>query len=130
MEEALTAFIGEAAAVVALVGVRITWGERAQGAPLGAIVLHRISGVPEYADDGESGLIQSRIQADCLGETKSAATAIARALKAAVSGKSFERGGIEFQTIDIEDERSDFGLGVAKERIHRTIVDLLIWHSP
>jgi len=56
-----------ASAIAEFVGNRITWATRPQASAFPAIVLQVIDGVPVYADEGETGLTATRVQADCWG---------------------------------------------------------------
>jgi hypothetical protein len=73
MEEAIIAKLLADSGVAGLTGARVFPGSRPQGSALPAAVLNRISGGPLYADDGEVGLVQARIQIDCWAATYSAA---------------------------------------------------------
>lgn len=131
MEEALTDFLLADAGVAAAIGAELHWSGRPQGSPLPAIVLRVISGAPEYHDHGQANLEENRVQAECLALTIGEAKAAARAFRAAFDdNNSFQRLGIDFQAVDIEDAR-DAGLAPAQggETVHSVQVDLLIWHS-
>lgn len=128
MEPALTAQLLAATGLTAVVGQRITWGRRDQGGALPAIVLHRVDGGRDYHMAGASGLVESRVQADCWGATKKTASQAAAALEAAVSGARFNRAGIRFDLIMIADERSDT-FDEAGSALFRTSLDLIIHHA-
>lgn len=86
MEELLLTQLLGSTGLTTLVGDRIAWGSREQAAPLPAVTLNKISGGPLYSDEGEVGLDDVRVQVDCWAGTVTAATAISRAVRAAISG--------------------------------------------
>ena len=95
---------------------------------LPAVVLTRISGGPLYADDGEVGLEQARIQVDCWAETYAAAKLLARAVAACLSAFEGTVGATVFQFIelDIEQDLREGG-GNAAAYPFRTALDFLVW---
>lgn len=134
MEEALTNLLLADTGVTALVGNRVTWLARGQASALPAIVLSRVTGLPDYTMAGPSGLVMSRVQVDCWGLSYAAAKTAARAVKAALSGLGGEHGGITFGGMFVEGERDDFDSGSnvqtgAAERYYRTSLDFIIWHG-
>lgn len=129
MEEAIRALLLANSGVSGLVFGRVHWVNRPQGSVLPAIVLHRISGQPDVHYVGESGLVQTRVQADCYGRTYASSVAVARALQAAVGGYSGTVSGVRFSPITIDSIRSDYESSEPDE-IYLTGVDLLIWHGP
>lgn len=124
MEEALRALLKADSGLITLTSTRIDWGARTQGAGSPAVVLHRISGVRGQHMQGPDGLIESRVQVDCLGATYALAKETARAVIAVLNG---HRGGV-FQRIFVESERDDHDLS-PPDPLYRTRLDLLIWHS-
>lgn len=84
MEEALRAALLADAGVAALVGTRAYWRERAQTSPTPAIVLHNITGRPDYTMEGRSGLTSYLVQVNCVGDTTDDALALRRAVEAVV----------------------------------------------
>jgi hypothetical protein len=128
MEEALIARLLGIAAVSGMVGTRVYPGSRPQGSALPAVVLNRISGGPLYADDGEVGLEQARIQIDCWAATYSAAKKLARAVTASLSAFEGTVGETTFQLIelDIEQDLREGG-GDAADYPFRTSLDFLVW---
>jgi hypothetical protein len=128
MEEALIAKLLATAGITAAVGQRVTWKRRGQGKPLPAIVLHRIDGGRDYHHGGPSGLIESRVQVDCWGDTYLSAKNAARAVEAALSGARFDQDGIRFDAILIVDERDDTSDENGKP-LYRTSLDLMVHHA-
>jgi hypothetical protein len=128
MEEALIARLLADSAVSGIAGTRVFPGSRAQGSALPAIVLNRISGAPLYADDGEVGLEQARIQIDCWGETYGAAKLLARAVTASLSAFEGTVGMTTFQFIELDLEQDlREGGGDAADHPFRTSLDFLVW---
>lgn len=130
MEEALIAYLLADSGVAAIADDRVFPGRRPQGAGLPNVILQRISGAPEYADDGEAGLAGPRFQIDCWAETYTDAKLLARAVTARISAFAGTMGAIEVQHIELEDER-DFPLdaGDPVARPFRTGLDFLVWHT-
>lgn len=127
MEAALMAKLLASAGITALVSTRINWSRRPQGSALPCIVLHRIDGTPDVHHGGASGLVQSRVQVDCLGASYGAAKAIARAVETAVTAQTFTQGAIRFDVILVADERdSTFD---ETTPIFRTSLDLLVFSA-
>ena len=105
MEEALIARLLGIAAVGGMVGTRVYPGSRPQGSALPAVVLNRISGGPLYADDGEVGLEQARIQVDCWAASYAGAKLLARAVTASLSAFEGTVGETTFQLIELDIEQ-------------------------
>lgn len=131
MEEALRALLAGTAAITNLTGTRIYWGRRSQStSALPAIVLERVSGRRDYHMTDASGLVETRVQADCFGETYAQAKTAARALMDAVNAYSGTVSSTVFQRISIEGERDYDGKeSNAARHLFVTSIDLLIWHS-
>lgn len=129
MEQTLVTYLLAATGLTGLVGTRIWWTERPQkDRALPAIVLHRITGIRSYSFQGASGLVQSRVQFDCLADTPDDAMAVRDAVVVLLSGAHFADTGTEAQGCFLEDERHDFEKEGA-ERFHRVSLDFLIWHT-
>jgi uncharacterized protein DUF3168 len=128
MEEAIIAKLLADGGVSGIVGARVFPGSRPQGSALPALVLNRISGGPEYADDGEVGLEQARIQIDCWAATYAGAKLLARAAAAALSAFEGTVGATTFQWIELDIERDlREGGGDATDYPFRTALDFLVW---
>jgi hypothetical protein len=129
MEEALIAKLLATPGVAGLAGTRVYPGSRPQGSPLPALVFSLIDGMPLYADDGEVGLAQSRVQIDCWADSYADAKTLARSVKAALSGFVGMSGGVDFPTIFIDAERDlREGGSNAAEYLFRTSIDFIVWH--
>jgi hypothetical protein len=128
MEEALANYLLGASGITDLVVDRITCGTLPQGEAVPAIVLNKIDGLPEYSDEGEAGLSSARIQIDSYADTYAAAKSVARAVKALLSGASFEQDRIKFDTF-IEDEQDSFEEATGPDRRFRVRLDITAWHS-
>ena len=132
MEPALIAKLLATAGVTALSGTRINWSRRPQGETIPAgkssLVLHRIDGEPDYHLQAPSGLVASRVQADCWAHSYGAAKALARAIETALSGQAFVQGAIRFDVILIVDER-DSTFDEAPDTLFRTSLDLMVHHA-
>lgn len=129
MEEALPKYLLASSGLTALIGQRIDWAARPQASALPALVLHMISGAPEYDDDGEVGLFTARIQFDCWGATYLAAKNVARQVKARLSGKAFVQDGIEFQAAFFENEQDSRESAAGAEELYRVRLDCILWHK-
>lgn len=127
MEEALTTLLAGVAS-----GRRywVTAPEGTDPAAGAYVVLNRISGVRDYHMDGASGVVTSRVQADCYGANYATAKATARAVTSAVSGYRGASGGITIHGIFIDAERdlpgSDQG---AVSQLFRVSLDLMVHHD-
>jgi hypothetical protein len=126
MEEALIAVLLADAPLVALVEDRINWDVIPQGNVKPTVVMHLVTGTPDYHMTGPSGLVPSRVQVDCRGVTKAAALAVARAVESRLSGFSGTQGNIVFQGIFKEDARSGFE-GEGADKVFRESADYRIW---
>ena len=69
LEEALRTHLISYAPLNAQVGGRIATGYLPNNAPLPALLLSRVSSIPEYSHDGNCGLLESRMQIDCFAVT-------------------------------------------------------------
>lgn len=103
------------------------WGGAPQGTLRPYIVLRLVSELRETTGDGHRpGLVRSRVQADCYGETYYHGLAIARRLITAVEGRRVGR----FQRIAIDGVRDLSGIDApGTGAAHRRSVDLLIHHT-
>lgn len=124
MEEALRTVLKNTAAITALVGTRIDWGARQQGAGSPSVVLYRIGGERGQHLAGADGLTVSRVQVDCWGQTYGAAKGVARQVVLALN--AYRSGGIRRVFVDAERDDSDLS---APDPLFRTSLDLMVWHT-
>src|SRR5262245_57380375 len=111
LEEALTAKLLADAPLAAVVGTRVTWGRRQQGGALPAIVMHLISSIPNYADEGDVGLDNALVQIDVLavdGATSAEmqTMTVERLVRTALASVSMVQSGVTFQGVFPEDVSS------------------------
>ena len=126
MEELLLSRLEASTALTALVADRIQWGRREQASILPAVTLNKVTGGPLYADEGEVGLAEHRIQIDCWGDSFASATAIARAVHAQLSG--YTDANFEYISLDAERDLSEGGANQANYE-YRTSMDFVILHK-
>jgi hypothetical protein len=130
MKEDFTTLLLASGTLAALVGTRITWLDRPQGAALPAIVLQQVSDVPDYHMGGAQGFRHSRIQCDCWALTYASVTAVEKALHTLLSGYRGIVGQTNFQAIFIENTRESREAGTNDaDRFYRSSVDLIIHHK-
>jgi hypothetical protein len=129
MEEALIGQLLASSSLAALVAARVYPARRPQASDLPAVVLTRVDGVRQYADEGPIDLVQSRVQLDCWARTYAEAKAVARAVRDALLDLEGVYGGVEFQASHLEAER-DFAEDGANqaEYLHRVVLEFLVWH--
>ena len=132
MEKDLLALLLASASVGAIVGTRITPIAREQGGILPAVTLQRISGGPEYADDGEVGIQGARVQFDCWGDTYASVKDLAIAVTNELSAvQDVTQGATTFIYILLEEER-DAGREAgsnADEYLYRVSLDFMVWSN-
>jgi hypothetical protein len=118
------------AAVAEMVGSRVSWGGRPRTAALPAVVLYMIDAERDYAMRTPTGLVRSRVQADCWAVTYGEAVSVSRAVRGSLSGLRTTIGGIEIQGVfaDLERDLSDDDTGAA-ELLFRISQDYQVWHS-
>lgn len=130
MEEALRAYLLAQTAIANLVAARIHWGMRPQGEALPGIVLGVVSRLPVARHSGPAGLSEARIQIDAYGATYAQARGLARALRAALSVRAFEQGGVKFQGAFQLGERDLSEAGATEAtRVFRVSLDFQMWHE-
>lgn len=120
MEQALTNLL-------AAVAHRRFWGRAPQAAPQRPyVVLSRISGVRGYHNRGADGLVASRVQIDCYGDTYISAHNTGNAIIATLSGY---RGGT-IQAVFIDSQRDLTGIdGSDPNELFRMSIDVIVHHS-
>jgi hypothetical protein len=122
MEEEFRAALLANAGLAALVSARIEWGLRAPQSP--SVRLQVISGVRFYTHGGRDGMTPYLVQADCFGARYGDAKKVARALEAAAEALGLPH----FDSCFVENERDDQDVDAANKPIHRTSLDLRLWH--
>jgi len=127
MEESLSALLLASSGVTTLVGTGVYWSTRPQASALPAAVLQTISAVPIDSDEGDSGLVSSRVQIDCWAVSALGAKQVARAIKDVLSGKAAQHSGTEFQGFFTEDERESVEEATGGSLIYRTSLDFIVW---
>lgn len=105
MEGALIDLIKTDMAIDAIVAGRVYPARRPQGVAYPSIVVTRISGAPGYADDGEIGLQQARVQVDSAAMSYTAAKGLAQAVRARLSAFEGVHAGVTFSYIMLDEER-------------------------
>lgn len=127
MEQDLAAWL---LADPAMAGATVNWNARDRGAGLPAVVLRVITRGPDYIHAGPSGLVESRVQADCYGSTYMQAKTIARAVEARISAQRFMQGATKFNGAFVNGERDDFQAEAnGADKMHRVIIDFNVWHG-
>ncbi|MFN7177115.1 MAG: DUF3168 domain-containing protein [Thermaurantiacus sp.] len=129
MEEALIGFLLSDGPLAALVGNRIHDTVNEQGSQLPRLRLSLINSVPAYADDGEAGITESRIQIDTFAPTRTIALSVSRAVFARLSAVSQTIAGVDFQTIEKVGEQSTFETPPDRVDVFRVRQDFMIWHT-
>lgn len=134
MEESLISYLlAPGSQVASACASRIYWVLRPQGTTAPALVLNVISTVPDYVMSAPAGgqrLTESRVQCDAYAPTYASAKEIIRALNARLSGATFTQGAIEFQGAFVDGERDSYeAMPNSSDRLFRTSVDFLIWHT-
>jgi len=132
MDEALRGLLLGTTAIENVVGRRVDWGVRSQGATLPSITLHHVSGIPQMHMSGPSGWNRARIQIDSWGRTYKAASDLADVLGKSRGGLLVGfRGdlpGVRIRTFVIG-RRSDDDVD-GTDVVHRTSLDVMVWHTP
>lgn len=133
MEEALRAKLLSITALTAIVGTRINWGVRTQGAPLPSAQLHLIDERPQINLASPGEWFNGRVQVDCMAETHKVAKDAAQIIAAPASAGGLHcfrgtLGNIRFRifVIDRASDRDTDGKGI----VHRTRLDLNVWTAP
>lgn len=85
-------------------GDRVSWGNRARGDGLPALVLLMVSPGEEWTHDGPDGLNEPRIRVDCYARLDADADALAAEVKAEMAAAA-TGGGVVFHPASLEAER-------------------------
>ena len=130
MDAELTARLLACTPLTALVGNRITWGQRIQGEGLPALTMLNVSPGRGYLHSGADSLASPRVQFDCYAASSEACLALARTLTAEMEQPRVA-GAIAFSVALLDAERGplieDVGGGA---KVHRRILDFIVWFSP
>lgn len=108
MQTKLANLLRAHAPLMTLVGRRVVWDTLPQGSPQPSIVMFVVSGVTDYTMAGASGLVMTRVQFDCRGESAAEARAVADALSERLSGLSTVFEGFHFQGCFAQGRRTRF----------------------
>lgn len=134
MEEALIAHLLAFGGLTDIVGQRITPALRPQGSALPALVVTKISDLPDYTMQGPSGLASSRIQIDAWASTYAGAKTAARQVEERLSGMDAsigDGGSPEKFTIlrggFMQNESDSFERGQGGVDLYRVSQDYIIW---
>jgi hypothetical protein len=129
VETAVINYLLAGAAITTIVGTRVYPVARPQGSPLPAITVTRISGGPLYADDGEVGLDNARLQVDSWGTTYAAAKDLAMVVGDRLSAvRDVSQSGvtIRYAMLDAEQDLRESGAD-EYEYLFRTRQDYIVW---
>jgi hypothetical protein len=129
VETAVINYLLAGSAVAAIVGTRVYPVTRPQGSSLPAVTVTRISGGPLYADDGEVGLDNARLQVDSWGTTYAAAKDLAAAVGDRLSAvRDISQSGvtIRYAMLDTEQDLREPGTD-DYEYLFRTRQDYIVW---
>jgi hypothetical protein len=115
--------------ITALVSQRVWPQSRQQDSDLPAITVLQVSGAALYADDGDVGLSEQRIQVDAWGATYTAAKDLAAEIFATLSAVVDTVAGgvtVRYITQDSEQDLREGG-GNSSEYLFRTTQDFFVW---
>lgn len=130
MEEILRAALLADTALVALIGGRVTWLDRPQGAGLPAVTLQIVSAPRDYTLDGPVDLLGYGIQVDIWGGTYSAMKLTARATIAALHTLRTPPLQAFIDGEDETSERQDGPDAASSTTFYRTRLDCRVWFTP
>lgn len=125
---ALRARLTTAASVTALVAQRVYWVDRPQTSSLPAITLQTIDDARPQTHQGFQSTRPSVVQIDTWATTYAQSKALAEAVIATLVPQETSNG-IRFLRAFVEGVR-DLGERVETQFIHRTSIDLIVWHHP
>lgn len=128
MEGALIDLLLTDAPIAAVVGTRVYPLRKPQAAEYPVIIVTRISGQPLYADEGEVGLQQARMQVDSQSVTYTEAKNLAQLVRTRLSAFSGVHQTIDFSYIMLDEERDIAETGAnAAEYPTRIAMDFIVW---
>jgi len=128
MQKALRARLLGAGPVSALVGSKVDWLDRPQGAALPAITLQVVSGSIDQHMKGLQSLQFARVQMDCWGDTYAQTKTLVDAALSAVLPRATIQG-VLFLTASATFPR-DLGEQAGTKFVHRKQTDLIVRFSP
>lgn len=129
MEQALRAYLLADTAIAAVIGTRIYWSQRPQGAALPCIVLNVISSVPTYEYTGGAPIVDARVQVDVYGPDYGAVKSLARLAVTRLGGKRVVQSGVNMRFFKLN-ERDDRGEAeTAGTAVFRISTDYQVWHD-
>jgi hypothetical protein len=117
MEAGIITHLLAGTAIAVVVGTRVYPVDRPQGSAFPALTVTRISGGPLYADDGEVGLDNGRVQVDCWALTYTAAKDLASLVRARLSAVR-DVSGFRYIMLDSERDIREGGGNVAEYPFH------------
>lgn len=129
MELDLRNYLLAHSAVIAILGSRIHWVRSTQGIVRPNVILHRIAGNRDTTNDGPSGAVASRVQADCLALDFETAKSAAAAIEAALSGMRGPYGSTDFQGCFLDAERTGEEDSSTPDKLLRISLDFIIFHG-
>lgn len=128
MEGALIDLLLTDAPIANVVGSKVYPLRKPQGATYPVIIVTRISGQPLYADDGEVGLQQARMQVDSQSMNYTEAKNLAQLVRARLTAFSGVHETIDFSYIMLDEERDIAETGAnAAEYPTRVAMDFIVW---
>lgn len=129
MHQSLTGLLLADAPLASLVEGRIFWKKMEPTAALPRVVLHTISREPDYNMNQASGLVSTRIQVDCLGETYASAQAVANAIVTLLSGYKGTTGTTKFDGIFMDSMRDALEEDDTPSDLFGVSLDFTLWHK-
>jgi len=125
LETDMLEYLKADATVQSLVGDRVWPNMRPQGSDYPAVTIQRISGGRMYADDGEVGLTQARVQVSSWGKSYTDAKGVAQAVVGRLSAtRDVTQGATTFLYITLENELDlREGGGGQAEYLHQIVSD-------
>lgn len=130
VEEDFIAALLADAALAGLVGRRVNWITRVQGAKIPAVVLQVISAPETSSNDGPDDLLSYLVQVDCWGGTYLSAKTVARAVRGVCVGMN----AAPLRAAFIENKRDGFEPGDGPQPggavdLYRVSLDVRVWHG-
>lgn len=129
MEQSLIALLLAASGLTTLVSQRVNWNKIAAPAVAPYVTLRRISGARDYAMGGATGLVETRVQVDCYGDTYTSAKGVARQVEAVLSGYRGTSQTTKFDGIFLTAERDLIDDDESPADLHGVSLDFMVWHK-